>query len=300
MKRLTTRLDHLDCLLVVAGLSGAGKSTALDTLADAGFATIDNLPIPLVPHFIKLSGAHPLRYKRTALLLNIEAPDTLQQLLTILDKLNRPKNVHLLFLDAATPAIIRRYSETRRPHPGFDPTKDRTLEDAISRERETLQLFKERAHATIDSTTCTVHDLRRSIKRFVESLTQTSAHAVRVNFVSFGFKYGVPLDCDLLADVRFIPNPYFVPELRERSGNEPEVASFVIQADGAAEFIERYLSLIHFLLPRYLFEGKSYVNIGIGCTGGKHRSVAIANEFARLLNHDGSLVSVTHRDCERS
>ncbi len=294
-----TRISHISCFLLIAGISGAGKSTALHTLSDLGFYVIDNLPLPLVPAFVQFSRSVPNKFVHTALLLDIDSKEKLEQLLELVKFLHRPTNLKLMFLDCAKETIIKRYSETRRPHPGFIPEKDKTLEDAILREKETLIPFKEMAHVVIDTTSHTVHDLRREVKAFAESLTSEKKGNVRVNFVSFGFKYGIPLDCDLVVDVRFLPNPHFVPELKEHTGLEASVSDYVLTTVPAQEFVKRYVDLLNFLIPQYVFEGKSYLNIGIGCTGGKHRSVAIAEELVKHISQDGCLLSVKHRDIHR-
>ena len=294
-----SRISHIECFLLVAGLSGAGKSTALHTLSDYGFYVIDNLPLPLVPNFVQFSLTTPQRFARTALLLDIDSKEKLEQLIDLIKLLKKPQNLKLMYIDASKEAIIKRYSETRRPHPGFDPVRDKTLEQAIVREKEILQPFKEMANIVIDTSSHTVHDLRRNVKGFVESLSSKKAHAVRVNFVSFGFKYGIPLDCDLVIDVRFLPNPHFVPELREHTGLEKAVSDYVLKSPATTEFIGRYTDLLNFLLPKYVFEGKSYLNIGVGCTGGKHRSVTIAEALQHKIPQDGYLISVIHRDVDK-
>jgi RNase adapter protein RapZ len=296
---LKTSIDHFTCLLVLAGVSGAGKSTALHTLSDLGFYVIDNLPLPLVPKFVQFSRASPQKYEYTALLLDIDSKEKLEQLIYFLEYLKRPSNLKLMFLDCAKETIIKRYSETRRPHPSFDAVKDKTLEDAIVREKELLLPFKEKAHMVIDTTLSTVHDLRREVKAFVDSLSSKKAGAIRVNFISFGFKYGIPLDCDLVVDVRFLPNPHFISELRDKTGLHEDVAKYVLKNDAATQFVNKYAELLNFLLPQYAFEGKSYINIGVGCTGGKHRSVAIAHELFKRMPQEGYLVSMKHRDALR-
>lgn len=290
-------VSHFSSLVFVAGLSGAGKSQALDTLADLGYFTVERLPVPLVRSFIEFSQNAPQRFALTALLLDIDSGEKVTSLLQILDQLEKDKcRREIAFIDCATPRIVCRYSETRRPHPSFDPMRDKTIEEAIERERGLLAPVKERASFIIDTSRFTVHELRREIKKFALSITSAAAQNLRVNFVSFGYRHGLPADCDLIIDVRFLPNPYFVDSLRDKTGLEPDVRQYVLGTQDAQEFIEKYSAMLEFLLPRYIFEGKSYLNIGVGCTGGRHRSVSIAEALFGRLDSQKYLTSVKHRD----
>jgi len=297
----TVDLGHFSLLFLVTGLSGAGKSTASRTLNDLGCFSIDHLPCALFPQFLQLSRADPERYRKTAILFAVDSSANMLELHRIIQQFGapRPSNIRLLFLDADTPAIIRRYSETRRPHPGFNPFVDKTLEDAVQRERGLLLPFKEFADCVIDSSQLTVHDLRREVRAFAEGLVSLTPSRLRLNFVSFGHKYGIPLDCDLLADVRFIPNPFFIEGLREHTGLSPEVQQFVMTHPEVHGFIDKYAALLSELIPHYVHEGKTVLNIGIGCTGGKHRSVVVADALAKLMNAEHALVQVRHRDLGR-
>jgi UPF0042 nucleotide-binding protein len=293
-------LAHIQSLVLIAGLSGAGKSHALDAFEDAGFYALDNLPVALLEQFLALSATHPGKYHKTALQLDIDSRDTLALLTAFLEKLGpAASKVKIVFLDAKTESIIKRYSETRRPHPGFDPNKDKSLEETIQRERSRLTEVRERASFIVDTSTTTVHDLRRELLAYIDSLPAASNRALRVNFLSFGFKYGIPIDCDLVVDVRFLPNPHFIDELREKTGLDAAVSDYVLQSTHAQEFLKHYCALIEFLLPRYAYEGKSYLNIGIGCTGGKHRSVALACALAQRISSPQCLISVKHRDHQK-
>ena len=270
-------------------------------LSDSGYYIVDNLPVPLLESFLLLSQPHEGRFKKTALLLDINAEDHQEKVLSMLGiAAERPSNVHVVFLDADTKSIIRRYSETRRPHPNFDPEKDTSLADTIERERSQLQRVKETANLILDTSSHTVHSLKRHLRDFLQSLGTVSECTMRVNFLSFGFKKGAPIDCDLIVDVRFLKNPYFIEALREQTGKDAPVREYVFESPDAMEFVKRYSDLLTFLLPRYLFEGKAYLNVGIGCTGGQHRSVAIAEELFSKFKNSEYLISVQHRDLVRA
>ncbi len=267
-------------------------------LSDTGYYVVDNLPVPLLANFLKFSeGAGP-RFRKTALLLDIDSAENQQLLTPLFDaRSSVARNVRLVFLDAETSVVVRRYSETRRPHPAFDPDQDDSIQDAIFRERERLQPVKERADLLLDTSDCTVHELKRRLRAFLSTLsTKNSLYGLRVNFLSFGFKHGAPIDCDLVADVRFLTNPHFVESLRTLTGRDEAVREYVFRSPDATEFVNRYRDLLSFLLPRYQLEGKAYVNIGIGCTGGQHRSVAIAEALYSAMANEPYLVSVRHRD----
>jgi UPF0042 nucleotide-binding protein len=266
-------------------------------LADSGYYVVDNLPVPLLGQFFDFSNAAVTRYRNTALLIDVDSGESRVQLLSIIQsKGNRPENLKVIFLDADDQSIVRRYSETRRPHPSFDAAKDTTLRDTIARERARLQPIKEAADFLVDTSTFNIHALRRELRQFLDSLGSVGRSSMRINFLSFGFKHGIPLDCDLVVDVRFLRNPHFVEELRQQDGRDPAVRDYVFGNPEAEEFVERYTNLLAFLLPRYQSEGKAYLNVGIGCTGGKHRSVAIAEALAKRADTERYLVSVKHRD----
>lgn len=289
--------SHIHHFVLIAGLSGAGKSTALHIFSDLGFFTIDHLPVPLVEDFLAHSRSSSTRYARTSLILDIDSREKMVEFFIAVDKMKEKQLFPLLiFLDCSNEEIILRYSETRRPHPGFDPHLDNSLEDAVMRERERLLPFKERANLVVDTTDFNVHELRRILESFAESIAEENLTKVRVNFVSFGYKNGIPRDCDLVIDVRFLPNPYFVDHLRERTGLDQSVSQYVMSFEEAQEFLRRYVDLLNYLIPKYIYEGKSYLNIGIGCTGGQHRSVAIAQRLSELVSGDDLIVSVKHRD----
>ena len=269
----------------------------MDLLEDSGYFVVDNLPVALLNNFLALSGGAGSRYSNVALLLDVDSGESRAQLMPLLQASKpRPSNLKVIFLDSETRLIVRRYSETRRPHPGFDPSKDKTLEDSIQRERSRLQPIKEAADLVIDTSGMNIHALKREIRDFLQSLGSIQGRNMRINFLSFGFKHGTPIDCDLIVDVRFLKNPYFVDDLKEQDGRDSAVRDYVFSSSDANEFVKRYAELLNFLLPKYQFEGKAYLNVGVGCTGGKHRSVAIAEALSKTINPTAYLVSVKHRD----
>lgn len=296
-------LAHLNTLILIAGVSGSGKTTAINFISDLGFYTLANLPVALLGNFLEFSKLNPERYSRTAILVDIDSTKSLEELLAFV-KQHECASVKIVrgFFDCNSQTIIKRYSETRRPHPNFDATRDKSLNDTIQRERSRMIPFKESAHFVVDTSELSVHALKREIRSFIDSVSALGSQKVRVNFVSFGFKYGVPLDCDLLIDVRFLPNPHFVKGLREKTGQDSDVAEYVFSFDEAQEFLKKYGDLLNFLIPRYVAEGKAYLNIGVGCTGGQHRSVAIAEELNKRLESAklDCFLSVKHRDIDRS
>jgi UPF0042 nucleotide-binding protein len=290
-------IEHISSLILVTGVSGAGKSTAMDLLADSGYYVVDNLPVPLIDNFLAFSRVAGARYRNTALLLDIDSSESQSLLLPLLrEKSVRPSAVKLIFLDADNRSILRRYSETRRPHPGFDAERDRSLDDTIQRERARLQPIKEVADIILDTSAFNIHTLRRELAEFIGSLGAVADRTMRINFLSFGFKRGAPIDCDLVVDVRFLRNPHFVEELRELDGRDQQVVEYVFASPEAEDFVARYSELLTFLIPKYQAEGKAYLNVGVGCTGGKHRSVAIAEALSRAIDGSQHLVSVKHRD----
>jgi UPF0042 nucleotide-binding protein len=292
-------ISHIKSLVLLVGLSGAGKSTANKAFSDEGYYSIDNLPISLLPNFLALSRNSPTRFEKTSLLLDIVSEKQREQFFHFLNDLPEDsRSWHIIFLDADVETLIKRYSETRRPHPAFTPNQDKTVKEAILWERKFLQPVRERANIVIDSSRLSIHDLRRSIQRTISSFEIETSRQLRVNFQSFGFKYGAPTDCDLLVDVRFLPNPHFVDELRPKTGCDAEVRDYVLESEEAREFLQRFCDLLTFLLPHYVEEGKAYLNVGIGCTGGRHRSVAIAHKLAEEIDAKRYHVSVTDRDRE--
>jgi UPF0042 nucleotide-binding protein len=281
--------------LVVTGLSGSGKSTALDALEDLGFYCIDNLPVVLLPHFVELWQSSREELHRVALGIDAREGRFLSELPRVFDEVRTAGvSLEVLYFEASDDVLVQRFSETRRPHPG---DRQAGVVEAIRREREALRGLRERADRIVDTSALTVHELRATLQ---EQLETGSAHrTMRVVLKSFGFKYGLPSDADLAFDCRFLPNPFFVERLRPLDGTDPGVAHFVLRSEDAAEFVDRVLALLRFALPRYQREGKSYLTIAVGCTGGRHRSVALVERLAQMLEEKGYRARVRHRDLER-
>jgi len=288
---------QIQSLVLLLGISGAGKSTASKIIADMGYYTIENFPVDLLDQLTELMQQAPQRFARTSLLLDTDNQSEPEELLNSINKLEKEtKNLRIVFFDCSTEAIIRRYSETRRPHPGFDSATDRSLEDTVARERSRLQLLKDKTHSVIDTSNLTIHQLKRELHRTLEDIANPTSSLLHLNFLSFGFKHGIPRDCDLVIDVRFLQNPHFIEKLQPLTGLDPHVSKFVLESEHCEQFLHRYTELLNFLLPLYIKEGKSYLNIGIGCTGGQHRSVAISEELFRRIKNEDVNISVKHRD----
>jgi UPF0042 nucleotide-binding protein len=282
-------------VVILTGVSGSGKSTALRALEDAGFYCVDNLPVLFLEKLLELSGHTAGEVSRIALVVDAREGRFLADAPRVIQEIRQQgADVEVLFLDASDDSLVRRYSETRRRHPLAGDTG--TVPDGIAAERRALAELKAIADEVVDTTTLNVHELKRLVtRRFV------SAEGARlgVTVVSFGFRFGLPTHADLVLDVRFLPNPFFIPELKPHPGTDPKVASFVLGQPDAKAFLERIVELLGFLLPRYRGEGKSYLTIAIGCTGGKHRSVALAGALAERLEAGGQPVRLWHRDVEK-
>jgi UPF0042 nucleotide-binding protein len=285
-------LRALKNLIIVVGLSGAGKSTALNTIADSGYYCVDNIPASLISPLLESDFSDD----RVAILPRVSGQEECQALLTWLNSdAGRQLRPNILFLDTRTSVLVRRYSETRRPHPLFNPDIDSTIQDTIERERRLLAPLREIATYAIDSSELHGADLKRAVGAWLgENLGLD--RKFRLNFQSFGFKYGLPIDCDLVVDVRFLPNPHYDPQLKPLSGIDKPVADFLAAIPDCRDFIGKYGDLIKFLLPKYKFEGKAGLNVGIGCTGGKHRSVYISEQLTKISLDSEIVVSVRHRD----
>jgi RNase adapter protein RapZ len=265
-----------------------------------GFYIIDNLPTFLFRNFLEDRKDNLSKYNHTAVTLDTDSDDKVKALLSIIEELRYTKILSkILFIDADTHVLLQRFSETRRPHPIFNEEIDRSLEDTIERERSLFHHLRAQADVVIDTSTLSTGDLKDVLASFVVEQGQYPETKVFVNFTSFGFKYGLPRQCDLLIDVRFIKNPFFIAELKEQTGLDQGVYDYVINQPEAIELREKYLDLLNFLLPKYLREGKSYVTVCIGCTGGKHRSVTFAEAFKKHISMKGFSFKVTHRDIDK-
>lgn len=282
--------------LIVSGMSGAGKSRAVATFEDLGYYCVDNLPIALIPRFAEICLAATERYERVALVTDVRAGGDFQQLFDSLDSIKSMGcDYRILFLDTDTPTLIRRFKETRRKHPLME--KGIGMTAAIEKERSMLAALQSRADFVVDTTGLSAAGLRERLLALFAGTDGGGAFEVIVQ--SFGFKYGIPPESDLVFDVRFLPNPYYEMSLREKNGTDPEVRDYVFQGGMADELMQHLTSTIDFLLPRYVAEGKANVIISIGCTGGKHRSVAIAEALSEHLRGRDYGVVTMHRDYQR-
>jgi UPF0042 nucleotide-binding protein len=282
-------------IVVITGLSGSGKTLAIRAFEDLGYFCVDNLPVALIPVFADLCSRRP-DLRRAALVVDVREGTFLSEFPAIFDRLRRtPGRVgRLLFFEADEEALRRRFSETRRPHP---LAPGQSLEEAITRERELLQPLRERADLIIDSSRFNVHELRRYIREHFAP--RGGGQPMGISIVSFGYKRGVPPESDLLFDTRFLANPFFVDDLRGRSGLEKEVRDYLEALPEYRDFRARIVDMLAFLIPYYLKEGKSYLTAAIGCTGGRHRSVAMAEAVSQALRARGYEVKASHRDLEK-
>ena len=292
-------------IVIVTGMSGAGKSTALNVLEDQGYYCVDNMPVPLIPHFAKLaknqekhlekdgSKGHETVYDKIALGVDIRNGDALGELSDMLNN-NIDERYKILFLDSSDEVLVRRYKETRRINP---LAKDERVDSAIAQERIQMEFLRRRADYIID----TSQMLTRELKAELEGIffDDKNFKNLFVTVLSFGFKYGIPADADLVFDVRFLPNPYYIEELKHLTGNDKPVQDYVKKAPETTEFLEKIDDLLKFLLPNYVKEGKNSLVIAIGCTGGKHRSVTLANEIYKLISRTEYGCKVEHRDIEK-
>jgi len=283
-------------MVIITGMSGAGKTIAVQSMEDLGFFCVDNLPPVLIPKFAELVEQSSGKIGKVALVIDLRGREFFQALFESLHevKTNYSLSVEILFLDATDSVLVQRYKESRRRHP-LSPT-DAPLE-GIRLERKLLEELKGQATQVIDTSNLKPSQLK---ERIISRFTNLDQNKLAFNIISFGFKYGIPIDADLIFDVRFLPNPYYVESLRPHTGQDPDVYEFVMKWSETQEFLAKLLDLLHFLIPQYRKEGKSQVVVGIGCTGGKHRSVAVAEYLGRVLgSSETELVRITHRDFER-
>lgn len=280
-------------LVIVTGISGSGKASALRAFEDLGFHAVDNLPLELVTEFAALVCKSP-EVNRAAIVVDIREGLTLDRFPEILRQVKKLLHTRVIFLDAQDSVLVRRYSETRRPHP---LGKSETVSRSIVEERQLLDPIRNVVDILIDTSSFNVHELRREVlARFGN---EKDTRDLLVSCLSFGFKNGVPLDADMVFDVRFLPNPHFVPEFRRLTGTDPKVAAYVCKFAQTKQFLARVRDLMLYLLPHYVDEGKSYLTVAFGCTGGQHRSVALAEAMGRLLAKAGYRVKTLHRDMPR-
>lgn len=282
-------------IVVITGMSGSGKSTAVRALEDEGFYCIDNLPVRLFRQFVELIEKSGESFRGIVLVTDIRGRELSSGIIDSFRELRSSgHDLQVLFLDASDEVLIRRFSETRRRHPVDEQC---SVSEGIRIERERLAILRQNATLIVDTSEFNVHQLKEQVIRIVRGEQGSSRFTVEV--VSFGFRYGVPLEANLLFDVRFLPNPHFIPELRPHSGLEAPVRDFVLGRQETALFLDRLYPLLEMLLPAYQREGKSYLTLAIGCTGGRHRSVAVSQAVAARIGELGAMVRVTHRDNEK-
>ena len=279
--------------VIVTGMSGAGKSTALKMLEDMGYFCVDNLPIPLLPGFVQMLQNTDTEMKKVALGLDVRSGQDLSGLKENLEAMDRDRiGYEILFLDANDAVLVKRYKETRRQHPLSGSGR---VDTGIAKEREKILFLKMKATYILDTSKMLTRELRIELEKiFVDGQSFCNLY---ITVMSFVFKYGIPQDADLVFDVRFLPNPYYIDTLREKTGNEAEVQDYVMQNDKGRIFLDKLKDMMEFLIPNYILEGKNQLVIAIGCTGGKHRSVTLANALYQLLDQEESYgVRIEHRD----
>jgi len=280
-------------LVILTGLSGSGKSTVLKAFEDMGFYCVDNLPVDLIPIFAELHSAGEGDFARAALLVDAREGAQLEKLPPLLKHLRKDHPIALVFIDATEDSLLRRYSETRRPHP---LGKDVSVRESLRQERHMMEPIRKLADVVIDSSHFNVHELRHFV---TERFKNPDKRPMLVSVVSFGYRYGVPTDADLVFDVRFLPNPHFVPSLRRFTGKDPRVRRYIRSFPQTGEFLKRIEGLLAYLIPHYIQEGKSYLTIAIGCTGGKHRSVMLGEAIKKTVGKHAYSAKVVHRDIDK-
>ena len=302
-------------VILISGLSGSGKTTAIKALEDIGFYCVDNLPILLLPKFIELCEQSGGKIPKVAVVEDIrgivsypswqeseaakEGKDFLEDSRRVIQTLQKEGySIEILFLESSDPILMRRFSETRRQHP---LAVGGSIGEGIRLEREWLQEIRDMANQVIDTSHFNVHQLKERIQKYAQE--ESSSGQMTVTLVSFGYSFGIPFEVDLLLDVRFLPNPYFIEELKRLNGEDPKVAEYILQWEETKEFLRRVQEFIRFLLPLYIRERKTHLTIAVGCTGGRHRSIVIVNRLAEMLRDEvmkrGLFLSVRHRDAEK-
>ena len=282
-------------LVLLTGLSGSGKGSVLDTFEDLGYYCVDNLPVALIPTFSELYGEGSGEIERAALLVDAREGAQIDKLPGIYRKLSAEHPATLVFIEASDEALTRRFSETRRPHPLGGAHS--SIAEGLREERKRMAPIRRIADVIIDTTKFTVHELRQLV---TDRFQNVDRRPLLVSVVSFGFRYGIPADADLVFDVRFLPNPHFIPKLRRYSGKDPRVARYIRSFPQTKEFMRRLEGMLLYLIPHYIREGKSYLTVAIGCTGGRHRSVALTESLRRTLKKKHYAAKVVHRDIDKS
>ncbi|MCI9447640.1 MAG: RNase adapter RapZ [Lachnospiraceae bacterium] len=282
--------------VILTGMSGAGKSTALKIMEDIGYFCVDNLPIALIEKFAELADLQDAELQKVAVGVDIRSGQTLEELQDVLDRLKQKgERFDILFLDSQDEVLVKRYKETRRSHP---LAGNERVDKGIREERQRLEFLRKQASYIIDTSNMLTRELKAELEKiFVRNQDYKNLF---VTIVSFGFKYGIPTDCDLVFDVRFLPNPFYVEGLRSKTGNDREIQEYVMQFPEAWQFLRKLEDLVKFLIPNYIVEGKTQLVIGVGCTGGKHRSVTLANAlYERLADREGYGIKIEHRDIQK-
>jgi len=284
--------QQLESLVVITGMSGSGKRSIFKVFEDVGYFCVDNLPTPLIPRLIDMTALSRGAIKKLAIVVDARLRESVSGFAALFRRLKkRSFKTTIIFVDAADDVLARRYSETRRVHP---LAREGSPLDGIQAERRKLSEIRALADVVVDTSDFTVHDLRRFV---YENLVQAEAgDKLNIAIVSFGFKHGLPYNSDLVFDVRFLPNPHFVPHLKHLTGNDPEVVQYMTACPETQEVLDKITDMLEYFLPRYLREGKTYLTVSIGCTGGQHRSVMIANELKKRLEKDGRKLNLIHRD----
>lgn len=280
-------------LVILTGLSGSGKSTVLKTFEDFGYYCVDNLPVQLIPVFSELHHYGGGDITRAALLVDAREGEQLKRFPELFREIQRDLDVTLVFIEASEDSLLRRFSETRRPHP---LGRGRPVRENLRHEREIMAPIRKLADVIIDTSRFNVHELRQFIQHRFQ---RRARRPLIVSIVSFGYRYGLPADADLVFDVRFLPNPHFVPSLRKYSGKDAKIVRYILSFPQSKQFLKRIESLLLYLIPHYIREGKSYLTVALGCTGGRHRSVMMADSIRHALAARGYTVKAVHRDLER-
>ena len=280
-------------LVIVTGMSGAGKSTAMKMMEDMGYFCVDNLPVSFFEKFVELFNGAKINQSNVAIGMDVRSGQDLEGLKSVLDSMEEGQiNYDILFLDASDAVLVKRYKETRRNHP---LAKGERVDKGIEAEREKVAFLKKRADYIIDTSNLLTRELKTELEKIF--VNNEEYQSMMVTVLSFGFKYGIPADSDIVLDVRFLPNPYYDVELRPKTGNDPEIQQFVLNCPEAGQFVDKIEDLVEFLIPQYISEGKNQLVISIGCTGGKHRSVTLANELYKRLDGDREYgLKIEHRD----